>query len=66
MAGTSPILTMGFGPWGGVELLPTLGFMAGDALDIIVIPGIEYREQDHRPHYREPDRRPHYMSRGTD
>jgi hypothetical protein len=29
MAGTSPILTLGFGPWGGVELLPTLGFGIG-------------------------------------
>ncbi len=75
MAGTSPILTYGFGPWGGVELLPTLGFGIGAPLDIIVVPGIEYRlpdqrahyaATDRRPHYRSPDQRPHYSSRGTD
>lgn len=36
MAGTAPIITMGFGSWGGVELLPTLGFNVGEASVVIV------------------------------
>lgn len=30
MSGTSPILTYGFGTWGGASLLPTLGFGIGE------------------------------------
>jgi hypothetical protein len=37
MAGTSPILTYGFGPWGGVELLPTLGFGIGEAINTTAV-----------------------------
>ena len=32
MAGTAPILTYGFGSWGGVALVPTLGFGTGEVV----------------------------------
>jgi hypothetical protein len=75
MSGTADLIAFGFGSWSTVAKVPTLGFGIGAPLDIIVVPGIEYRlpdqrahyaATDRRPHFRSPDQRPHYSSRGTD
>ena len=58
----APILTQGLGSFGGVNLIPTLGFGVGDAAveERPTVPGIEYTSGDHRLHYTADNRRLHW------
>jgi hypothetical protein len=59
VASPSTVLTMGFGAWGSVNLLPTLGFGQSAAV-VPDVPGVELRMPHDHMHYALPKNRMHY------
>jgi len=53
------VVTMGYGSFGSVNKLPTLGYSIGASL-VPDIPGIEFRVRDDRLHWAIRDERLHF------
>lgn len=63
MASPSSVLSMGYGSWGSVNLLPTLGYGTG-AVTPPSVPGIEYVWRGDRLHWVWKGDRLKYVWRG--
>ncbi len=59
MASPSTIITLGFGSFGGVNLLPTLGYGIASETGFDVA-GIEHSVPQNRMHYTVPRNRMHF------